>query len=36
MPGTNGLQLVDRVVKEGGPPVCIMTSFADIRMKRAA
>jgi FixJ family two-component response regulator len=36
MPGTNGLQLVERVVKQGGPPVCIMTSFADQRTRHAA
>ncbi|MBY3130182.1 response regulator [Rhizobium laguerreae] len=36
MPGTNGLQLLESVVKQGGPPVCIMTSFSDTRTKAAA
>lgn len=36
MPGTSGLQLLDALVKQGGPPVCIMTSFADTRTKAAA
>ncbi|MDL2398975.1 response regulator transcription factor [Rhizobium mayense] len=29
MPGTNGIELLRKVVAMGGPPVCIMTSFAD-------
>lgn len=36
MPGTNGLGLLYVVVRAGGPPVCIMSSFADERMKAAA
>ncbi len=36
MPGTNGLELLEYVVKQNGPPVCLMTSFADDRTKRAA
>jgi FixJ family two-component response regulator len=36
MPGTSGLQLLESLVKHGGPPVCIMTSFADNRTKSAA
>ncbi|WP_105423612.1 response regulator transcription factor [Neorhizobium sp. T25_27] len=35
MPGTNGLELVETLVKRGGPPVCIMTSFSDNRTKTA-
>lgn len=36
MPGTSGLQLLELLVRQGGPPVCIMTSFADTRTKAAA
>lgn len=36
MPGTNGMQLLEKLVKLGGPPVCIMTSFADTRTRAAA
>ncbi|KQY14305.1 regulator [Rhizobium sp. Root73] len=35
MPGTNGIQLLELLVKQGGPPVCIMTSFADSRTRAA-
>lgn len=35
MPGTNGLELLETIVKQGGPPVCIMTSFADDRTRAA-
>lgn len=33
MPGTSGLQLLETLVSQGGPPVCIMTSFADDRTR---
>ncbi|WJR66357.1 response regulator [Neorhizobium sp. CSC1952] len=36
MPGTSGLELLEQLVKQNGPPVCLMTSFADDRTKRAA
>jgi FixJ family two-component response regulator len=36
MPGTSGLELLERLVRENGPPVCLMTSFADERTRRAA
>ncbi|WP_438754923.1 response regulator [Pararhizobium sp. O133] len=36
MPGTNGLELLEFLVKQGGPPVCIMTSFSDNRTRAAA
>ncbi|EHK76372.1 response regulator [Sinorhizobium meliloti] len=36
MPGTNGLELLETLVKRGGPPVCIMTSFSDDRTRAAA
>jgi FixJ family two-component response regulator len=36
MPGTSGLDLLSAVVRDGGPPVCIMTSFADNRTEAAA
>ncbi|MBW9113900.1 response regulator [Rhizobium cauense] len=36
MPGTSGLQLLESLVRQGGPPVCIMTSFADTRTKATA
>lgn len=36
MPGTSGLQLLESLVQRGGPPVCIMTSFADNRTREAA
>lgn len=35
MPGTSGLGLLEILVKQGGPPVCIMTSFADDRTRAA-
>ncbi|WP_322886757.1 response regulator (plasmid) [Sinorhizobium medicae] len=35
MPGISGLQLLETLVREGGPPVCIMTSFADDRTRAA-
>ena len=36
MPGTNGIELLRKVVAMGGPPVCIMTSFADDRTRNLA
>ncbi|WP_332303234.1 response regulator [Rhizobium sp. GR12] len=36
MPGTNGMELLEIIVKRGGPPVCIMTSFSDNRTRFAA
>lgn len=36
MPGTSGLQLLEELVRQGGPPVCIMTAYAEVRAKRAA
>ncbi|MFS8112285.1 response regulator [Rhizobium jaguaris] len=36
MPGTNGIDLLRKVVAIGGPPVCIMTSFADSHTRRLA
>ncbi|MCV9966718.1 response regulator [Pararhizobium sp. BT-229] len=36
MPGTSGLGLLDAVVRAGGPPVCMMSSFADSRAKQHA
>ncbi|MGO4355191.1 response regulator transcription factor [Rhizobium sp. RAF36] len=36
MPGTSGLQLLETLVKDGGPPVCIMTSFGDTRTRAVA
>ncbi|MGR9172759.1 response regulator transcription factor [Rhizobium sp. KDH_Rht_773_N] len=36
MPGTSGLELLSAIVRDGGPPVCIMTSFADSRTEAAA
>lgn len=36
MPGTSGLQLLESLVSQGGPPVCIMTSSLDSRTKAAA
>ena len=36
MSGPSGLDLLCAVVREGGPPVCIMTSFADNRTEAAA
>jgi FixJ family two-component response regulator len=36
MPGTSGLGLLSAVVRNGGPPVCIMTSSADNRTETAA
>jgi FixJ family two-component response regulator len=36
MPGTSGLQLLEHLVKRNGPPVCIMTSFADTRTREVA
>jgi FixJ family two-component response regulator len=36
MPGINGLELLETLVRRGGPPVCIMTSFPDDRTRAAA
>ncbi|WEX90895.1 response regulator [Sinorhizobium garamanticum] len=36
MPGTNGLDLLQKVIAEGGPPVCIMTSLTDSHTEAAA
>lgn len=36
MPGTSGLDLLRAIVRAGGPPVCIMTSFADNRTHATA
>ncbi|KAB0456404.1 response regulator [Agrobacterium radiobacter] len=36
MPGTSGIELLEIIVKRGGPPVCIMTSFSDARTRIAA
>ena len=36
MPGTNGLELLEILVRRGGPPVCLMTSFSDSRTRLAA
>lgn len=36
MPGTSGLQLLELMKRQGGPPVCIMTSFGDSRIRAAA
>ena len=36
MPGTNGMDLLRKIVAMGGPPVCIMTSFADSYTRKMA
>ncbi|MDI7925215.1 response regulator transcription factor [Ferirhizobium litorale] len=36
MPGTSGLDLLHAVVRQCGPPVCIMTSYTDNRTKAIA
>ncbi|WP_290371357.1 response regulator [Rhizobium sp. CECT 9324] len=36
MPGTTGLELLELLVRQNGPPVCLMTSFTDNRTRLAA
>ncbi|KQV73252.1 response regulator [Rhizobium sp. Root1220] len=36
MPGMSGIDLLQRIVAAGGPPVCMMTSFADNHTKTKA
>ncbi|MBB3319415.1 MULTISPECIES: response regulator [unclassified Rhizobium] len=36
MPGTSGLVLLDAVVRAEGPPVCMMSSFAESTIRQHA
>ncbi len=36
MPGMNGIELLRKIVADQGPPVCIMTSFADSGTRKMA